>query len=120
MDDGRGHSMNESESFSTSMYEDQSHLAERELALFISGVTQLFGPEQARASTQDWLDEAEMMDAPPRSTAWDWRAITIAASARLAGRIDAARYRQKSFAKPINTKVCPIPSSNCFFSILLL
>lgn len=112
--------MHDSESFSTSMYEDQTHLAERELASFISGVTELFGQEQARASTEDWLDEAEMMDAPPRSTARDWRAVTIAASARLAGRIDAAQYRQKSLTKPTNTKVSPIPSSNCFSSILLL
>jgi hypothetical protein len=112
--------MDDTKSFSTSMYEDQTHLAERELASFIGGVTQLFGPEQAQASTEDWLDEAEIMDAPPRSTARDWRAVTIAASARLARRIDAARYRQKSLTKPTNTKVSPIPSSNCFSSILLL
>ncbi len=112
--------MNDSESFSTSMYEDQTHLAERELASFIRGVTELFGPEQGGVSTEDWLEEAELMDTPPRSTARDWRAVTIAASARLASRIDAARYRQKSLTKPSNTKVSPIPSSNCFSSNLLL
>jgi hypothetical protein len=53
------------------MYEDQTHLAERELASFISGVTELFGPEQARDSTEEWLDEAELMDTPPRATARD-------------------------------------------------
>jgi hypothetical protein len=90
----RGHKMNDNESFSTSMYQDQTHLAERELASFIRSVTELFGPEQARASTEDWLDEAESMDTPPRSTARDWRAVTIASSARLASQIDAARYRQ--------------------------
>jgi hypothetical protein len=111
--------MNDSKSFSTSIYEDQAHLAERELASFISGVTELFGPEQARVSAQDWLDEAELMDAPPRSTARDWRAVTIAASARLARRIDAVRYRQKSPSKLTNTKVSPILSSNCFSSVLL-
>jgi len=112
--------MNDNELFSTSMYEDQTHLAERELASFISGVTELFGPEQARDSTEEWLDEAELMDTPPRATARDWRAVTIAASARLASRIDAAQYRQKSLTKPINPKVSPMPSSNCFSSILLL
>jgi hypothetical protein len=112
--------MDDTKSFSTSMYDDHTHLAERELASFISGVTELFGPEEARASTEDWLDEAEIMDAPPRSTGRDWRAVTIAASARLAGRIDAAQYRRKSLTKPTNTKVSPIPSSNCFSSILLL
>jgi len=89
--------MEDRESFSsTSIYEDQTRLAERELASFISGVTELFGPEQARVSTHDWLDEAELMDAPPRSSARDWRAVTVAASARLASQIDAAGYRQKS------------------------
>lgn len=88
--------MNDSGAFSSSIYEDQAHLAERELASFIGGVTELFGAEQARVSTEDWLEEAQSMDAPPRSTARNWRAITIAAAARLAGRIDAAGYRQKS------------------------
>jgi hypothetical protein len=88
--------MNDNGSFSPSNFEDQSHLAERELASFIGSVRDLFGPEQARASTDDWLDEAELLDAPPRSTARDWRAVTIAASARLASRIDAPHYRQKS------------------------
>jgi hypothetical protein len=97
--------MNDNELFSTSMYEDQAHQAERELASFISSVTELFGPEQARDSTEEWLDEAELMDTPPRATARDWRAVTIAASARLASRIDAAQYRQKSLTKPTNPKV---------------
>jgi hypothetical protein len=35
------------------MYEDQTRLAERELASFIGGVTELFGPEQARDSTEE-------------------------------------------------------------------
>lgn len=119
VDTSGGHKMSESESFSISLYDDQTHLGERELASFISGVKELFGPEQARASTEDWLEEAETMDAPPRSTTRDWRAVTIAASARLASRIDAGQYRQKSLIKPANTKVSPIPSSNCVSSLLL-
>jgi hypothetical protein len=52
--------MNDNELFSTSMFEDQTHLAERELASFISGVTELFGPEQARDSKRkNALDEAD-------------------------------------------------------------
>ncbi len=112
--------MNDNESFSPSIYEDQLHLAEHELASFINGVTELFGPKQVRSSTEDWLDEAAMMDAPPRSTARDWRAVTIAASARLASRIDAAQYHQKSLTKPTDTRVSPIPSSNCLPSRLLV
>ncbi len=81
--------MNDRESFSDSSYINQTYLAERELSAFIGAVTKLFGPEQAQASTRDWLEEAELMDNPSRSTPRDWRAVTIAASARLASRIDA-------------------------------
>lgn len=83
--------MNPEEEFSNSTYADRMHLAERELASFISAVTELFGPEQARLSADDWLDESESMDSPPRSTSRDWRAVTVAASARLANRLTVAR-----------------------------
>jgi hypothetical protein len=106
--------MNEHESFSRSIYDEQMRLAERELSAFIMAVTERFGPAQARVSTQDWLDEAEIIDAPPRSTGRDWRSVTIAASARLASRIDAAQYRQKSLTASSATKVSPARSSNCF------
>ena len=76
-------------SFPNSTYENQTHLAERELAAFVRAVTESFGPEQARFSAEDWLDESQLMDSPPRSTSRDWRAITIAASARLANRLNA-------------------------------
>jgi len=58
-------------------------MAERELSAFIRAVTELFGPEQARLSTEDWLDESELMYRPPRATSPDWRAVTVAASARM-------------------------------------
>ncbi len=110
--------MNEHKSFSDSIYDEQTQLAERELSAFIMAVTERFGAEQARISAQDWLDEAEIMDSPPRSTARDWRSVTIAASARLASRIDAARYRQKSPTKPANAAASQITWSNCFASTL--
>ena len=111
--------MNSDESFDNSTYTDQTHLAERELASFIGAVTELFGPEQARLSADDWLDESELMDSPPRSTSRDWRAVTIAASARLASRLTVARDDQ-ALAASTYTKVSPIPSSNCFSSMLLV
>ena len=110
--------MNDNESFSTSRYEEQVHLAERELWSFIRSVMELFGPEQARVSTQDWLEEAERMDIPLRATR-DWRAVTIAASAQLADGIDAAQYRQKTLSKPRSLKLPSILSSNCLSSLLL-
>jgi len=80
------------DSFSSSTYEEQTHIAERELSAFISAVTELFGPDQARLSAEDWLQEAELLDSPPRSISRNWRAVTIAASARLANRVNAALH----------------------------
>jgi len=74
--------------FSNSTYEEQTRLAERELSSFMAAVKDLYGPEEARLSANDWLDESELMDSPPRSEMRDWRAVTIAASARLADRIN--------------------------------
>ena len=90
--------MNDRESFSNSTYEEQTLLAERELSSFVAAVTKLFGPDEAKVAADDWLDESDLMDSPPRSEARDWRSVTIAASARLADRVDAARYRQRSVA----------------------
>ena len=82
--------MDKEESFCNSTCEDQINMAEHELSAFILAVTELFGPEQARLSTEDWLDESELMDRP-RSASRDWRAVTVAASARLANRGTIAR-----------------------------
>jgi hypothetical protein len=111
--------MNSDESFDNLIYADQTHLAERELASFIGAVTELFGPEQALLSADDWLDESELMDSPPRSTARDWRAVTVAASARLTYRVTVARDR-RALARSTDATESPIPSSNCFASALLV
>ena len=57
--------MKTEESFCNSTYEDHVHVAERELSAFISVVTELFGPEQTRLSTEDWLNESDLIDSPP-------------------------------------------------------
>ena len=67
-------------------------MAERELGAFISAVTELFGCEQVRLATEDWLDELVVMEALPGLTSRDWRLITIAASARLANRANASSH----------------------------
>jgi hypothetical protein len=61
-------------------------LAERELAAFDKAVCELFGPEQARLSTAEWIDELESMDWPARLGVSDFRRITTAASTKLAHR----------------------------------
>lgn len=65
--------MPEHQSFSESIYEEQARLAERELSSFLAAVTELYGPEQARLSAKDWLDESEFIDEPPLSTERNWR-----------------------------------------------
>ena len=79
--------MDERDSFSV-IYEQQTHLAERELSSFIAAVTELYGLKQARLAAEDWLEESDLMDRPPRSEVRDWRSVTIAASARLASRVN--------------------------------
>ena len=80
--------MNERDNFSDSIYDQQNHLAERELASFIAAVTESYGAAQARFAAEDWLEESDLMDSPPRSEVRDWRSVTVAASARLASRVN--------------------------------
>ena len=106
--------MKQSELFSNSSCTDQIHLAEREFSAFIAAVAELSGADQARMSVEDWLDELGFMDVSPRSTHRDWRAITIAASVRLANRLNVALHLQRSLGtSTTGTQVLAIPSSNC-------
>jgi hypothetical protein len=79
--------MTQSESFSDWLYTDQLHLAERELSAFVAAVRASYGPEEAELSAEDWIEESELMDSSPRSEVRNWRAVTIAASTRLASRV---------------------------------
>ena len=75
--------MSKQTSFSYELYEEQAQLEQCELLIFVSEVTELFGPEQAKTATKNWLEEAELIDTPPRSICRDWRSVSIAALARL-------------------------------------
>ncbi|MGB6259833.1 MAG: hypothetical protein WBG09_16920 [Candidatus Sulfotelmatobacter sp.] len=83
--------MNSRKQFCNSGYADHVQVAERELSAFIRAVTQLFGPDEAKLSVEDWLEESELMDGPLPSPDRNWRKVTIAASARLANRLTCAR-----------------------------
>jgi orotidine-5'-phosphate decarboxylase len=111
--------MNKEESFRNSTCEDQINMAERELSAFIRAVTELFGPEQARLSAEGWLDESESMDRLARARWRDWRAVTVAASARLVTRGTEARDHRMFTVSP-GMKGSPILSSNCFASAPLV
>ena len=114
--------MDKEESFCNSTCEDQINMAARELSAFICAITKLFGAEQAKCSTEDWLDELDLKDSRPRSTVRDWRALSVAASARLAKRLIVAQHPRNSpgipLARPTDTKVPSILSSHCLFSTL--
>ena len=88
-------------------------IAERELGAF-RAVTELFGPEQARLAAEDWVDELELMDALPGPTRRDWGSVTVAAAAQLARRLNTNLDRPTPRVASTDTKVSPIPSSNCF------
>jgi len=88
--------MDDRETYSDVIYQEQTHLAERELSSFIAAVTKLYGTEQARISAEEWLDESDLMDSLPRQELRSWRPVTIAAPARLASRLTAARHRPVS------------------------
>ena len=106
--------MKQSESFFNSSCNDQIHLAEHELSAFVAAVSELFGAEEARVSAEGWLEESELMEISRRSTRRDWRAVTIAASVRLANRLIVVLHRQTSLGTSrTGTQVSPILSSNC-------
>ena len=111
--------MSTDKAFDSATYVDQVRLAERELTSFILAVDECFGPEQARLSADDWLDECELMDSPPRCCDRNWRAVTIAASARLANRLTSTPDHQATASKT-GPKTHPILSSNCLVSPLLV
>ena len=96
------------QSFSNSTFAAETDRAERELSAFIGAVTELFGPEQARVSTEDWLDELTLMARPSRSKERKWRAVTIAATARLANRLNTATHPQIYSSASTDTKASPI------------
>jgi len=71
------------------MVMEAATLAERELSAFFTAMTELYGPEQAAASAEDWLRELMASHGLPTS-AREWRTLTIAAAARLASRLTGA------------------------------
>ena len=64
--------------------------AQREFAAFTRAVTELFGPEYAKPSAEDWLNEVASMECLPGPTSPEWRLVTVAALARLAIRMTVA------------------------------
>ncbi|HEY2391564.1 MAG TPA: hypothetical protein VGK22_10355 [Candidatus Angelobacter sp.] len=72
----------------TSGCAEEANTAEQELTAFFRAVMNLFGPQQAELSADDWLNELTATETLPSSTR-EWRAVTLKASARLAARVNA-------------------------------
>ena len=72
---------------------DLMTMANRELSAFFSAVADLFGPEQAEQSAEDWLQELTASRDLPASTG-QWRTLTITAASRLAGRVSHSKTRR--------------------------
>ena len=70
---------------------DLTAMAERELSPFFLSVKEVFGPEQAERSAEDWLHELNQTDGLPASTC-QWRLITTKASTGLASRVNALSF----------------------------
>ena len=66
---------------------DLMNFAERELGAFLHAVAELYGPEEAKMSSEDWLDELELLEYLPGPTPREWRLVTIAAANRLSKRV---------------------------------
>lgn len=81
-------------------------MAERELAAFLSAVTELYGAEQAEMAAEVWLDELEMIDILPGPASRDWRKVTVAALARLASLLTV-------------TKISAMTSTDCSCPVFL-
>jgi hypothetical protein len=62
-------------------------MAERELAAFFSAVMELFGPELAELSVEEWLEELVATNSLP-SSAREWRRVTLNICKRLAARVN--------------------------------
>jgi hypothetical protein len=71
--------------------------AARELCAFVRAVSELFGAEEARIATEDWLDELEVIDCASELNPRDLRKVTIAAAGRLSKRLPSASDRRPLF-----------------------
>jgi hypothetical protein len=63
---------------------------ERELSSFINPMASLIGPGASRVLTDLWLDELASMECIPGSESFNWRSVSLSASAKLAGLVIAS------------------------------
>lgn len=59
----------------------------RELRAFISAVTELYGPDEARIAAEDWIRAFESTSDAFSFKPSEWRKVTIVAASELATRV---------------------------------
>jgi hypothetical protein len=64
---------------------------ERELKCFINSMASLVGPGASESLTEVWLNELACMECVPGSESFNWRLVSLSASARIAGRVIASQ-----------------------------
>lgn len=69
---------------------------ERELNRFIGSMTRLLGPGASESLAELWLNELTCMECVPGWQGFDWRSVSLSASARLASLLIASQFSGSS------------------------
>jgi hypothetical protein len=70
---------------------------ERELNSFVNSMASLIGPGASRSLTDLWLDELACMECIPELENFNWRSVSLSASAKLASRVIASQLSGQRF-----------------------
>lgn len=101
MDELRPIFLNEQRDVDHSICENPGTVARGEFLTFTRVVTELFGPEQAKQSAEDWLNELTKRDCMPGANTCEWRLVTVAAMARLTIRMT-VELQKAGTARPVD------------------
>ena len=71
--------------------EEPVSAAERELNSFVNAMANVFGSDTSKCLTELWLNELACMECIPGSESFNWRSVSLSASAKLASRVIASQ-----------------------------
>jgi hypothetical protein len=70
--------------------------AEYELDSFINCMTSLIGTSASSSLTELWLNELACIECTPGSESFSWRSVSLSASVKLASRVIASQFSDRS------------------------
>src|SRR5258708_36146971 len=76
------------------------HMAEKELAAFVSAVRELFGSTEAQQSAGDWIEIVTLMSCQTPGASPDWRRGTMTAAGRLTRRVNSRTLAARAHGTP--------------------